>query len=131
MLLKYRSDYQKIAMGLLSLMPSFKDWDRLQRELAWYQGGADRTLYLWKDEYDDFAGVVGTQVQGDYLIVRLITLMPDKDVIENTWQLLDQLATALPDKRLMGTLSTAKTIAKWEYHHGQSHSNRATADSGQ
>jgi len=97
MLLKYRSDYQKIAMGLLSLMPTFKDWDRLQHELAWYQAGDDRTLYLWKDTYDDFAGAVGTQIQGNYLIVRLITLMPDKDVIENTWQLLDQLARAVPD----------------------------------
>ncbi|NLR32572.1 N-acetyltransferase [Levilactobacillus tujiorum] len=131
MLLKYRSDYQKIAMGLLSLMPSFKDWDRLQRELAWYQDGDDRTLYLWKDDHDDFAGAVGTQIQGDYLIVRLVTLMPDKDLTENTWQLLDQLATTLPTKRLMGTLSTAKIIAKWEYHHGQSHSKRAITDSGQ
>jgi len=131
MLLKYRSDYQKIAMGMLSLTPSFKDWDRLQRELAWYQGGDDRTLYLWKDDRDDFAGAVGTQIQGDYLIVRLVTLMPDKDLTENTWQLLDQLATLLPTKRLMGTLSTAKIIAKWEYHHGQSHSKRPTTDSGQ
>ncbi|NLR08553.1 MULTISPECIES: N-acetyltransferase [Lactobacillaceae] len=131
MLLKYRSDYQKIAMGLLSLMPSLKDWDRLQRELAWYQSSEERTLYLWKDDHDDFAGVVGTQVQGDYLIVQLLTLMPDKDLTENTWQLLDQLAKTLPTKRLMGTLSTAKIIAKWEYHHGQSHSKRPAADSGQ
>ena len=87
MLLKYRSDYQKIAMGLLSLMPSFKDWDRLQRELAWYQSSDERTLYLWKDDHDDFAGAVGTQVQGDYLIVQLVTLMPDKDLTENTWQI--------------------------------------------
>lgn len=131
MLLKYRSDYQKIAMGLLSLMPSLKDWDRLQRELAWYQSSEERTLYLWKDDHDDFAGVVGTQIQGDYLIVQLLTLMPDKDLTENTWQLLDQLAKTLPTKRLMGTLSTAKIIAKWEYHHGQSHSKRPAADSGQ
>ncbi|HJE87165.1 N-acetyltransferase [Levilactobacillus brevis] len=131
MLLKYRSDYQKIAMGLLSLMPSFKDWDRLQRELAWYQSSDERTLYLWKDDHDDFAGAVGTQVQGDYLIVQLVTLMPDKDLTENTWQLLDQLAKTLPTKRLMGTLSTAKIIAKWEYHHGQSHSKRPATDSGQ
>ncbi|WP_203641118.1 N-acetyltransferase [Levilactobacillus andaensis] len=123
MLLKYRSDYQKIAMGLLSLLPSFKDWDRLQRELAWYQGGEDRTLYLWKDEHDDFAGAVGTETQGDYLIVRLITLMPDKQSPLNNRRMLDQLATAASKKRLMGTLNTAKTIADWEYHHGQEQNN--------
>jgi len=131
MLLKYRSDYQKIAMGLLSLLPNFKDWDRLQRERAGYQGGDDRTLYLWKDENDDFAGALGTEDQGNFLVVRLITLMPDKQMTENTWHMLDQLATAVPDKRLMGTLTTAKIIAKWEYHHGQSHDERPATDSGQ
>ncbi|WP_261809233.1 N-acetyltransferase [Levilactobacillus humaensis] len=131
MLLKYRSDYQKIAMGLLSLLPTFKDWDRLQRELTWYQSDDSRRLYLWKDDHDDFAGAVGTEIQGDYLIVRLVTLTPDQDLTENTWQMLDQLATALPDKRLMGTLTTAKIIAKWEYQHGQSHTQRSTTDSGQ
>lgn len=131
MLLKYRSDYQKIAMGLLSLLPNFKDWDRLQRELAWYQDGDDRCLYLWKDENDDFAGALGTENQGNFLVVRLITLMPDKQLTHNTWQMLDQLATTVPTKRLMGTLTTAKIIAKWEYHHGQSHNERSAADSGQ
>ncbi|MCT3574779.1 N-acetyltransferase [Levilactobacillus brevis] len=131
MLLKYRSDYQKIAMGLLSLLPTFKDWDRLQRELSWYQGGDDRTLYLWKDENNDFAGALGTEVHDQFLIVRLVTLMPDKPVTASTWQMLDQLTTAVPNKRLMGTLTTAKIIAKWEYHHGQNHSERTTADSGQ
>ncbi|MFC6207845.1 MULTISPECIES: N-acetyltransferase [Levilactobacillus] len=131
MLLKYRSDYQKIAMGMLSLLPNFKDWDRLQKELAWYQAGDDRNLYLWKDEHDDFAGALGAEVQGDYLVVRLITLMPDKQLTRNTWQMLDELATTAPDRRLMGTLTTAKIIAKWEFYHGQSHRERSTADSGQ
>ncbi|MFC6274762.1 N-acetyltransferase [Levilactobacillus tangyuanensis] len=131
MLLKYRSDYQKIAMGLLSLLPNFKDWDRLQAELTWYLSGDDRTLYLWKDEHDDFAGIIGAEEQGNYLIVRLLTLMPDKQSTKNTWQMLDELATAVPKLRLMGTLATAKIIAKWEYYHGQSNDERSTTDSGQ
>lgn len=131
MLLKYRTDYQKIAMGLLSLVPTLKDWDRLQRELAWYQAGDDRTLFLWKDQYDDFAGVIGTETQGGYEIVRLLTLMPDKQSQGNTWRMLDQLATAVPKRRVMGTLNTAKIIAKWEFHHGQDETQRPTTDSGQ
>ncbi|GEO68395.1 hypothetical protein [Levilactobacillus acidifarinae] len=131
MLLKYRSDYQKIAMGLMSLLPSFKDWDRLQRELAWYQGGDDRTLFLWKDQYDDFAGVLGTERQSNYVVVRLVGLMPDKQSTANVWQMLDQLATMVPQQRIMGTLATSQIIAKWEFHHGQNHLDRPTTDSGQ
>jgi len=131
MLLKYRSDYQKIAMGILSLLPSFKDWDRLQRELAWYQGGADRTLYLWKDQNADFAGALGTEQQGNYVVVRLLSLIPDKQTTANTWQMLDDLAAAVPQKRVMGTLANAKIISEWEYHHGQDHVGRSVTDSGQ
>ncbi|QMU07592.1 N-acetyltransferase [Levilactobacillus suantsaii] len=131
MLLKYRSDYQKIAMGIMSLLPAFKDWDRLQQELTWYQGGDDRTLYLWKDQYDDFAGVVGTELQANYIIVRLVGLMPDKQSTTNEWQMLDQLATATPKQRLMGTLATSQIIAKWEFQHGQNHLDRPATDSSQ
>lgn len=131
MLLKYRSDYQKIAMGLMSLLPNFKDWNRLQRELAWYQAGDDRNLFLWKDQYDDFAGVLGTERQGTYVIVRLVGLMPDKQSTSNLWQMLDQLATTVPKQRIMGTLATSQIIAKWEFHHGQNHLDRPTTDSGQ
>lgn len=131
MLLKYRSDYQKIAMGILSLLPSYKDWERLQRELTWYQGGPDRTLYLWKDQHADFAGVLGTEQQGTYVVVRLLSLISDKQTTANTWQMLDELAATVPHHRVMGTLANAKIIADWEYHHGQDHVERPATDSGQ
>lgn len=131
MLLKYRSDYQKIAMGIMSLLPNFKDWDRLQRELTWYQAGDDRNLFLWKDQYDDFAGVLGTERQDNYVIVRLVGLMPDKQSTGNLWRMLDQLAATVPKQRLMGTLATSQIIAKWEFNHGQNHLDRPTTDSGQ
>ncbi|WP_243676524.1 hypothetical protein [Secundilactobacillus collinoides] len=49
MLLKYRSDYEKVAMGLLSFVPTLKQIDRLQAELQWYQHGEHRQLLLWRD----------------------------------------------------------------------------------
>ena len=131
MLLKYRSDYQKIAMGILSLDPVFKDWDLLQHALAWYQTSDDRTLYLWKDRRDDFAGILGTEQQGRYVVVRLLTLMPDKQTTRNAQNMLDDLAATVPQQRVMGTLANAKIIAEWEYQHGQDHDGRSTADSSQ
>lgn len=35
MLIAYRKDYQKIAMGLLSLLPPFKDYHRLKAAIDW------------------------------------------------------------------------------------------------
>ena len=35
MLVKYKSDYKKIAMGLLSFIPGLKDVNRLEAEISW------------------------------------------------------------------------------------------------
>ena len=46
MLIAYRKDYQKIAMGLLSLLPPFKDYHRLKAAIDW-SGESDQLIYLW------------------------------------------------------------------------------------
>ena len=61
MLYKYKKDYQKIAMGLLSFIAELKDISRLQSELKWYDAEDNRNLYLWKDDSNDFVGIVGIE----------------------------------------------------------------------
>ncbi|HJF30067.1 MAG TPA: N-acetyltransferase, partial [Ligilactobacillus saerimneri] len=56
MLYKYKNDYQKIAMGLLSFIPDLKDFARLKQEIDWYQAEDNRALFLWKNEDEDFTG---------------------------------------------------------------------------
>ncbi|MBF5067127.1 N-acetyltransferase, partial [Salmonella enterica subsp. enterica serovar Istanbul] len=46
MLVKYRKDYEKVAMGLLSFIPDFKDLIHLQTEMQWYQSTEDHQLLL-------------------------------------------------------------------------------------
>ncbi|KLD60273.1 RibT protein, partial [Lactiplantibacillus plantarum] len=48
MLVKYRKDYEKVAMGLLSFIPDFKDLIHLQTEMQWYQSTEDHQLLLWR-----------------------------------------------------------------------------------
>ena len=50
MLYKYKNDYEKIAMGLLSFIPDLKEISHLKSCFEWYRAEDDRHLYLWKNE---------------------------------------------------------------------------------
>ena len=58
MLIKYKSSYHKIAMGLLSYMPNGKDIKLLQELIVRYDTDPSWELYLYK-EIEDFIGVIG------------------------------------------------------------------------
>ncbi|GAX01810.1 N-acetyltransferase [Secundilactobacillus silagei] len=117
MLLKYRTDYEKVAMGLLSLAPALKKIDRLQAELQWYQDSDARQLLLWKDLNQDFSGIVGVELRPKFVIVRLIALMPAVRNHNQTNTILTELQDMYPKQRIMGTLETTGIVAKWEASH--------------
>ncbi len=48
MLIRYKKTFEKIAMGLLSFMPSEKDLKKLQRTMKQYETEEDWQLFLWK-----------------------------------------------------------------------------------
>ena len=58
MLVKYKSSFKKIAMGLLSFMPDLKDIKTLTETINRYENEDNWKLFLWKKD-DDFVGVVG------------------------------------------------------------------------
>ncbi len=106
MLYKYKSDYEKIAMGLLSFIPDLKEFANLKTEIEWYEADSSHVLYLWKNENRDFVGVLGTEINEDFIMIRqgLCFLM------------LDDLAELYPDKKIMGNIEASALIAKWEHH---------------
>ncbi len=57
MLIKYRQAYKKIAMGLLSYMPTEKDLKKLLETMETYENDKNWELFLWKEE--DIIGVIG------------------------------------------------------------------------
>lgn len=114
MLVKYKNDYKKIAMGLLSFIPDLKEVSRLETEIEWYQKDENSILYLWKNENLDFTGIVGVEVSQDIVMVRQIALTPSERGRNVCYQILDALDSNYPDHKMMGSLEVAPMITKWE-----------------
>ncbi|WEG11436.1 GNAT family N-acetyltransferase [Pullulanibacillus sp. KACC 23026] len=64
MLIRYKRSYEKIAMGLLSFVPSEKDLKRLQQTIKRYEEDDRWQLFLWKDE--DIIGIIGIEMDQDH-----------------------------------------------------------------
>jgi len=114
MLVKYRKDYEKVAMGLLSFIPDFKDLAHLRTEMKWYQANGNHQLFLWRQADGDFSGVIGIEIGSDFVLVHHDSLSPEERTPANQQQVLDELAALYPDKRVMGTLEMAPIIGEWE-----------------
>ncbi|MBM6862775.1 N-acetyltransferase [Ligilactobacillus aviarius] len=121
MLVKYKSDYKKIAMGLLSFIPGLKDVNRLETEISWYQDDDSRVLYLWRNENGDFSGIVGVEVSDEIVVIRQIALSPSERSQIAYNQVLDEVAHQYPDCKMMGSLDVASIIAKWEHQNESKH----------
>lgn len=64
MLIRYKKNYEKIAMGLLSFMPTEKDLKALQQTMKEYEQNDRWKLFLWKEE-DDIIGIAGIAIVSD------------------------------------------------------------------
>jgi riboflavin biosynthesis RibT protein len=63
MLIRYKKTFEKIAMGLLSFMPTEKDLKKLQFTIKEYETEENLQLFLWKEE--DIIGLIGVQMNDD------------------------------------------------------------------
>lgn len=57
MLIRYKKQFEKIAMGLMSFMPGEKDIKKLQQSMKQYETAEGWQLFLWKEE--DITGLIG------------------------------------------------------------------------
>jgi riboflavin biosynthesis RibT protein len=119
MLYKYKNDYEKIAMGLLSFIPDLKEISHLKAEFQWYQGDDSRVLFLWKNEHGDFIGVIGVEVSDEILMVRHIAVSPANRNEGVSFEMLDALIQQYPNHKVMGSMETNGLITKWEQHHAE------------
>lgn len=114
MLVRYRKDYQKIAMGLLSLVPELRNYDRFNEELT-NAVAAHYPIYLWKDSEDNhFIAVAIVEEGDDYVLLRRISFTPSERSGKNVFALLTALQEQYSGKRLMGTLRNQPLITTWE-----------------
>jgi|SRR5690625_663976 len=76
MLLRFKKNYEKIAMGLLSFMPLQKDVKVLQETMNQYETNPDWHLLLWK-ENEDVIGAVGLKIDNDInAVIQHISVNP-------------------------------------------------------
>ncbi|PAV29542.1 N-acetyltransferase [Virgibacillus profundi] len=76
MLIRYKKNLEKIAMGLLSFMPEEKkDVKKLLQTIKEYETNPNWHLYLWKDE--DVLGAIGLRIENDInAVVQHISVNP-------------------------------------------------------
>lgn len=76
MLIRYKKDLEKIAMGLLSFMPEEKkDVKKLQQTIKAYETHPDWHLFLWRDE--DVLGAIGIREEEDaQVVIQHVTVNP-------------------------------------------------------
>ena len=75
MLVRYKKSLQKIAMGLLSLMPSEKNIKKLTETVDTYTKDDTQHLYMWKQQ-EEYVGIVGVTVNDDVATLQHICVMP-------------------------------------------------------
>ncbi len=76
MLIRYKKNQEKIAMGLLSFMPEEKkDVKKLQQTIREYETNPDWHLFLWKEE--DLLGAIGIRVEDDLnAVIQHVSVTP-------------------------------------------------------
>jgi riboflavin biosynthesis RibT protein len=74
MLIRYKKSYEKIAMGLLSFVPSEKDIKKLLQTIKTYEEEEDWQLFLWRDE--DIIGIIGVHLNGDTAELHHVSVSP-------------------------------------------------------
>ena len=114
MLVRYRKDYQKIALGLLSLVKDLRKDNRFMEEMDWALAN-NWPIFLWKDMDDShFIGIVILEMGDCYVLVRRLSFTPSERTGHNIFSLLDGVHDQYSHKRLMGTLATQPIISMWE-----------------
>ncbi|MBT2731817.1 GNAT family N-acetyltransferase [Carnobacterium sp. ISL-102] len=75
MLVKYRSSHNKVAQGLLSLMPKEQELKHLQLTMQRYQQDPNWEMYLWKED-EKYIGIIGISIQKDEFLIQHLAVIP-------------------------------------------------------
>ncbi|HLR88659.1 MAG TPA: GNAT family N-acetyltransferase [Atopostipes sp.] len=115
MLVPYKSDFEKITMGLLSYIPDLKAPSRIEEELNWYNSQDNRQIYLWEsEETGNLIGLAGVEEEEDLVLLRHIAIDPSFRNEGLTYRILDELQSKYDSKNIVATLETATVISKWQ-----------------
>ncbi len=109
MLIRYKKNMEKIAMGLLSFMPDEKkDVKKLQQYIKEYESNDDWHLYLWKDDEDDIIGAIGIRFEDEInVVIQDLSVNPShrnlgigKKMINKINELYQEKYTVSPEEKI-------------------------------
>ncbi|AIY06843.1 GCN5-related N-acetyltransferase [Planococcus sp. PAMC 21323] len=76
MLTRYKRAYEKVAMGLLALMPAERNIKQLKTTMGLYNERPDWQLFFWKVN-DRYVGIIGVYIEDDKSFsVQHISVIP-------------------------------------------------------
>ncbi|WP_035051307.1 GNAT family N-acetyltransferase [Carnobacterium pleistocenium] len=75
MLVKYRNSQNKLALGLLSLMPKEHELKYLQQTMQRYQQNRNWEMYFWQEK-EKYIGIIGIEVQEKEFVIRHLAVLP-------------------------------------------------------
>jgi riboflavin biosynthesis RibT protein len=110
MLIRYKKTFEKIAMGLLSFMPTEKDLKKLQQTMKQYETEEHWHLFLWKEE--DIIGLIGIIMEDDTLQIQHISVNPSHRHHGIGKKMVAALKEMYTDKKIIPHESTASFIEK-------------------
>ena len=98
MLIRYKKNHEKIAMGLLSFMPVEKDVKQLQQTMREYDNNPDWHLYLWRED-EDVVGAIGLKIKDDLnVVIQHISVNPSYRNIGIGRRMVDEIQTLYGEK---------------------------------
>lgn len=115
MLLEYRRNQRKIAMGLLSFHRKLKDQQHLLKEIDTYEQNPQFQLYcFYCNGNENVQGVVGIELAEDGIILHDISLNPSYRGEGLGFEMLTELQALYPEQVITGTKMTAPFLQNWK-----------------
>ncbi|MGM9985995.1 MAG: GNAT family N-acetyltransferase [Bacillaceae bacterium] len=111
MLIRYKSGYEKTAMGMLSLMASEKDIGKLRQTIKLYQQDSAYKLYLWK-EMEDVIGLIGLREEEECITILHLSVTPSHRMQGIATMMINELLKLYPSVAFKGNAYTSDFLDK-------------------
>ena len=126
MLIPYRKEHQKIAVGLLSFHDKMEKYHSLLHEIEVYEKSNELSLLLWvPNQGDNIQGLLGVeQESARMLVLHDISINPSLRGDGLGFVLLDELQETYSECGIRGTTATVAYLDKWKQRANQSRNEK-------
>ncbi|MDK6232959.1 hypothetical protein ACX3VT_02085, partial [Aerococcus sanguinicola] len=115
MLTPYIPKYKKVAMGLLSYIPRFKDYEEMSNEITKIESGY-RSLYLYRDQAsDNYHALIAfdEDLDSQSIILRYVAVTPSFRGEGLVSQMITELSELFPQRNFSASIEMSDFFKKW------------------